>query len=195
MWLLYRIHQALLQYLTTPINKIKIYLSGGSYGIKFHTRGLMLVRNYTGRGGIQIGDNVNINSCCASNTVGGVKTIVYTHSSAQIIIGSDVGISNAIICAKAGITIEDGVTIGAGVSLLDSDFHPLDAQSRHNGNVGTISKPIVIKKNAFIGANVTILKGVTVGEESVVGACSVVSKDIPPREIWAGNPAKFIRRI
>ena len=57
------------------------------------------------------------------------------------------------------------------------------------------SKPVKICKGAFIGAGSYILKGVTIGEKSIVGAGSVVTKDIPSGEIWAGNPAKFIRKV
>ena len=58
-----------------------------------------------------------------------------------------------------------------------------------------ISKPIIINKGVFIGAHSIILKGVTIGNSSVVGAGSVVTKSIPEKEIWAGNPAKFIKKI
>lgn len=58
-----------------------------------------------------------------------------------------------------------------------------------------ITKPVTIKENAFIGAHSTILKGVTIGKNSIIGACSVVTKNVPDNEIWAGNPAKFVKKI
>jgi acetyltransferase-like isoleucine patch superfamily enzyme len=58
-----------------------------------------------------------------------------------------------------------------------------------------VTKPVVIRDGAFIGAHTIVLKGVTIGERSVVGAGSVVTKDIPDGEIWAGNPARFIRKL
>lgn len=57
------------------------------------------------------------------------------------------------------------------------------------------SAPVIIEDNAFIGARSIILKGVTIGANSIIGAGSVVTKSIPANEIWAGNPAKFIRKI
>ena len=57
------------------------------------------------------------------------------------------------------------------------------------------TKPVIIKQNVFIGAHSTILKGVTIGENSIIGACSVVTKNIPDNEVWAGNPAKYIKHL
>jgi acetyltransferase-like isoleucine patch superfamily enzyme len=89
-----------------------------------------------------------------------------------------------------GITIEDGVLIAPKVSLL-SEGHPISPDKRHS----LVPKPIHIKKNAWIGANATILQGVTIGENSVVAAGSVVSKDIPDNVIVGGAPAKIIKEI
>lgn len=55
--------------------------------------------------------------------------------------------------------------------------------------------PVIIKDHVFIGADALILKGVTIGEEAVIGARSVVTKKVPAKEIWAGNPAKFIKNV
>lgn len=60
---------------------------------------------------------------------------------------------------------------------------------------GGKTKPVIIKDGAFIGTDCIILKGVTIGEKSVIGAGSVVTKSVPDGEIWAGNPAKFIRKV
>ncbi len=89
-----------------------------------------------------------------------------------------------------GITIEDGVFIAPKVSLL-SEGHPLSPGSRHSLVPGHIH----LKKNAWIGANATILPGVTVGENAVVAAGAVVSKDVPDNTIVGGIPAKIIKSI
>jgi acetyltransferase-like isoleucine patch superfamily enzyme len=89
-----------------------------------------------------------------------------------------------------GITIEDGVLIAPKVSLL-SEGHPIDSDNRH----ALVPKAIHIKKNAWIGAGVTVLQGVTIGENSVVAAGSVVSNDVPDNVIVGGTPAKIIKEI
>jgi acetyltransferase-like isoleucine patch superfamily enzyme len=89
-----------------------------------------------------------------------------------------------------GITLEDDVLIGPKVNLV-TENHPLDPVDRRS----LISKPIVIKRNAWIGAAATILPGVTIGENSVVAAGAVVTKDVPPNTIVGGVPAKVIKTI
>jgi acetyltransferase-like isoleucine patch superfamily enzyme len=89
-----------------------------------------------------------------------------------------------------GITIEDNVLLAPKVSLL-SEGHPLSRENRHSLTVGHIH----IKKNVWIGANATILQGVTVGENSVVAAGAVVSKDVPDNVIVGGIPARIIKEI
>jgi acetyltransferase-like isoleucine patch superfamily enzyme len=89
-----------------------------------------------------------------------------------------------------GITIEDHVLIGPKVNLI-TENHPLNPADRR----ALICKPIVIKRNAWIGAGATILPGVTIGENAVVAAGAVVSKDVPGNAIVGGVPAKIIKTI
>ena len=100
------------------------------------------------------------------------------------------------ISAYSGITIGDHTLIGTNCMISDTDFHPLEYEKRLANDHDSIrSAPINIGKNVFIGARCIILKGVTIGDGSIVGAGSVVTKNIPPMEIWAGNPAKYIKRV
>ncbi len=107
----------------------------------------------------------------------------------KVKIGNNVAImSNCLMMASGGITIEDNTMLAANVQLI-SNNHDLD-----NRPVITCL-PIHIKKNCWIGAGATILRGITIGENSVVGAGSVVTKDVPDNVIVAGNPAKIIKKI
>lgn len=89
-----------------------------------------------------------------------------------------------------GITIEDNVLIAPKVNLL-SEGHPLAPENRQS----LVPGPIHIKKNAWIGANATILPGVTIGENAVVAAGAVVSKDVSDNTVVGGIPAKIIKGI
>lgn len=103
-------------------------------------------------------------------------------------IGKNVFINfDCIILDLGGIAIDDNVLIGPRVSLL-SESHPVLREKRHFLDTA----PIHIKKNAWIGAGATILKGVTIGENSVVAAGAVVSKDVPDNTVVGGVPAKVI---
>ena len=92
--------------------------------------------------------------------------------------------------ALGGITIEEGVFI-APHCVLATEYHPEDPEMRHS----LLTKPIVIKRNAWIGANATILAGVTIGENAIVAAGAVVNNDVPNNTIVGGVPAKVIRAI
>ena len=89
-----------------------------------------------------------------------------------------------------GITIEDDVQIGPRVNLT-SENHPLDPGDRTT----LIPRPIVIRRNAWIGAGATVLPGVTIGENAVVAAGAVVSRDVPPNTVVAGVPAKVVKTL
>ena len=106
-------------------------------------------------------------------------------------IGKNVFINfDCVFLDLGGITIEDNVLIAPKVSLV-TEGHPTSIEDRHS----LIPQPIRIKKNAWIGANATILGGVTIGENSIVAAGAVVSKDVPDNSIVGGVPAKFIKNI
>lgn len=151
------------------------------------------------RSNFKIGKNFKINNIAASNPIGrNAQCMFVVRENAFLYIGQNVGMSGVTIVCQKKITIKDNVKIGGNVCIYDTDFHSLDKNNRKNqvmDNANTIRKDIFIDDNAFIGAHTTILKGVYIGKNSIIGACSVVTKRIPKNEIWAGNPAKFIRKI
>ncbi len=115
----------------------------------------------------------------------------YSDFGENISIGKNVFINHACtFMDRGGITIEDNVLIGPKVNLVTTN-HPINPVERR----ATISNPILIKKGAWIGIGVTILPGVTIGENSIVAAGAVVSKDVPDNVIVGGIPAKFIKSI
>jgi acetyltransferase-like isoleucine patch superfamily enzyme len=99
------------------------------------------------------------------------------------------------ICSAECITIGDHVALGANSVVIDTDFHPLTTEARRIDSSAGKTAPVVIENEVFIGMNCLILKGVTIGQGSVVGANSVVTRDVPPGYIVAGNPARVIRQL
>lgn len=112
-----------------------------------------------------------------------------------ITIGENSGLSNTHITARVSVTIGKDVNIGSDCRIYDNDFHSVNYEDRIHGDKNINAAPIIIKDGAFIGTRSIILKGVTICERSIVGAGSVVTKSIPHDEVWAGNPAQFIKRL
>ncbi|WP_312792515.1 sugar O-acetyltransferase [Sphingobacterium sp.] len=120
-----------------------------------------------------------------------VFTPLYVNYGKNTIIGKNVFINfDCVFLDLGGITIEDNVLIAPKVSLL-TEGHPVQPQNRQSLTVA----PIRVKKNVWIGANATILPGVTIGENAVVAAGSIVNKDVPDNTIVGGIPAKIIKTI
>ena len=115
----------------------------------------------------------------------------YTNLGVFTTLGRNVFINHACsFLDLGGITIEDEVLIGPRVNLV-TESHPLEPEDRK----ALITKPVTIKRGAWIGAGATILPGVTIGENAVVAAGSVVSRDVPANTIVAGVPAKIVKSI
>lgn len=116
----------------------------------------------------------------------------YTAGGNEIRVGQNVFVNqNCTFYDLGGLDIGDDVMIGPNVSIITAS-HPLDPAQRR---AATIGKPIAIERNVWIAAGATIIGGVTVGENSVVAAGSVVTKDIPANTLVGGNPARIIRSI
>lgn len=115
----------------------------------------------------------------------------YTNFGRFITLGKNVFINHTCsFLDLGGITIEDDVLIGPKVNLV-TENHPLDPADRQT----LLLKPIVIKRNVWIGAAATILPGVTIGENSVIAAAAVMTKDVPANTVAGGVPGKIIKSI
>ena len=115
----------------------------------------------------------------------------FTAGGDEIRVGRNVFVNqNCTFYDLGGLDIADDVLIGPNVSLITAG-HPLEPSQRRT----TIGKPIVIEKGVWITAGATVIGGVTVGENSVVAAASVVTRDVPPNTLVGGNPARVIRSI
>lgn len=139
---------------------------------------------------VTIGGNCTFNSTHRSNLIG-----IYTpcmistiKKNAVIEIGNNCGFSGTVIgCAKY-IKLGNNVRCGANTMITDSDWHTEDARTGKD-------QEIVIEDNVWLGYGVKVLKGVHIGENSLIGACSIVTKDIPANVVAAGNPCKIIKNL
>ena len=137
-------------------------------------------------------DLVNLYGCTIR---AGTKIGAFVEIQKQSEIGRSCKISShTFICS--GVTVDDDVFVGHGVMFINDRF------PRATGNDGKLKsqndwecEPTLIKRRASIGSNATILSGITIGEEAVIGCGSVVTRDVPDRAVVAGNPARFLRYI
>ncbi len=177
-------------HLMLVINNVK-YGSIHSNGMPYFCVGLS--------GVCRIGKNFSMNNGLRFNPIGFPQPCtIYVGEGARLTIGDNVGISQASIICHKDIEIQDNVKMGGGTKVYDTDFHSIDYNKRRISREDMANKKmakVTIEHDAFIGAGCLILKGVTIGACSIVGAGSVVTKSVPANQIWAGNPAKYIRDL
>lgn len=178
------IRRIIVLYISTIIAKIKCSLWNIPCGKKLKTYGSILFYKEPGSK-ISIGDHCCFNSSDLLNFRGiNHRCILQTGSStAEIKIGNGCSFSGVSIVCDNQVILHDNVRVGANSSIADRDGH--------GGGV----KPVEIKENVWLGMNVIVLKGVTIGENSIIGAGSIVTKDIPANVVAAGNPCKVIKEI
>lgn len=138
-----------------------------------------------------IGDNTNIWQFCVVFPEAKIGT--GCNICANVLIENEVVIGNNVT-VKSGVQLWDGVTLEDNVFVGPNVTFTNDLFPRSKNPDWKLSKTVV-KKGASIGANATILCGITIGENAMIGAGSVVTKDVPSGEVWVGNPARFFKQI
>lgn len=114
--------------------------------------------------------------------------------SGQVSVGRNCSLNGCWIGCDHSVTIADDCLI-SDCYLLDTDYHNLDPRLRHAPAGSKVTAPVVIERNAWIGANSTVMKGVTVGQDSVVGLGSVIRKSVPAGVVVIGNPQQIVKRF
>ena len=139
---------------------------------------------------ISIAGNCKFNSLSDSNLMGINRPCIISTlaEGAEIEIGSGCGFSGTVLSSAVRIVLGKSVRCGANTLITDTDWHTDDSRSNPDA-------PVTIERNVWLGANVTVLKGVIIGENTVVGAGSLVARSLPPNVIAVGSPAKVIRPI
>lgn len=170
------------------LNKVRVYLWGIKIGKDSKFKGHCYFKRFKDSK-IIIGNKFTaISTSKAPNLIYRPCTIMTSKEHAELIIGNNVGMSGTVIACFKKITIGNNVRIGANCFIFDGDFHLNDKRVMP-------PKEVKIEDNVWLGMNVTILKGVTIGENSIIGAGSIVSQSIPSNVIAAGNPCKIIRQL
>jgi maltose O-acetyltransferase len=147
-----------------------------------------------GKGSLHIGNGSSLGCGYAPRLGKGEVFLQARHPNAKIVMGESNAVGNNVaMVANEQITIGDNCLIGELVTIYDCDFHEINPATR-NRSVG-LTKPVSIGNNVWLGSRVLVLKGVTIGDNSVIAAASVVTKSIPANCLAAGNPAKIIRLI
>ena len=145
---------------------------------------------------ITIGDNFYLSSGNGVNPIASnLQADVYVEPGAALTIGNNVGMSSTRLWIHESARIGNNVKIGGCVLITDTDAHPMDYMARRSSNEGTKSAPVVIEDDVWVGAHCIILKGVTIGARSIIGAGSVVTKSIPADCVAAGNPCQVIKNL
>lgn len=192
----YRCYLALCTARDTAIGRAKLWVFGRAVlGAHVTAAGPIRVKVFPG-GKLVIGDGVRLQSGFRYNPVGQeCVTGIWVGQDGRLDIESGVGLSGTTIVCLEHVTIGRNTLVGGGARIYDTDFHVLDPEQRRLNPHGVKQAPIRIGSDCFIGGYSTILKGVTIGDGAVIGAGSVVAKDVPAGQIWAGNPARFIRLV
>lgn len=150
---------------------------------------------YLGQGTIVIGRHVDLGWPTSPRFYCGYIHLEAATPHARIELCDGVQLNNNAFLKSEGpgITVEAHALLGSGVAILDSDFHDLRPTHRRGG--APAMAPVRLGENVFVGDGVRILKGVSVGAHSVIGAGSVLTRSIPEGVVAAGNPARVIREI
>lgn len=179
--------------LSLPLIRLQFALQSIDWGKGWRIWGCPILQCHRGSQ-IVIGDYADLRSWPGTNPLTPNHPVVLATrcSGARIQIGHHCGFTGTTLVAAESIEIGNWVVVGANCTIVDTDFHPLAAAERRLHVLDGTHKPIMIEDEVFVGMNSLILKGVTLGRGCVIGAGSVVTRDVPPGMIAAGNPARVI---
>ena len=146
---------------------------------------------------MSFGPGLGLRSSVRSNPLAPYHPVVLStwQKDARLEVGANFAMTGGTLCAAEKIIIGNNVAVGANAIITDTDFHTLDWKQRRLESSGGRSAAVVVKDDVFIGMNCLVLKGVTIGQGSVIGAGSVVCMDVPSDVVVAGNPARMVREL
>lgn len=151
---------------------------------------LQIAPGVTIKGELKISGSVKVTIASGSRL--GKRVVIY--GSGHVTVGQNVSLNGACIGCERSIDIGDECLI-SDCFLADSDYHNLEPHLRHLPPVEKASAPIVIGRNVWIGARATVMKGVQIGDNSVIGLGSVVRKSVPENVVVIGNPQQIVKHF
>lgn len=179
-----------------PYIRLMFTLNGVRWGKGWHIFGMPILQRHR-KSTFQLGDGLELRSWQSSNPLAPNHPVSLATRTPDAIlrVGRSCGLTGATLVAAERIEIGDRVLIGANSTVMDTDFHPLTRSARDVDILAGAHAPIIIEDDVFIGMNCIILKGVTIGHDSVIGAGSVVTRDVPPYSVAVGSPVHVVRRL
>ncbi len=181
-------------YILSPILKIILILNGVTFGKNIGIYGVPRIQN---KGKIEIGSNARLtstnNAYNSGNLIGGCY--LRTSKGAEILIGDEVFLNGTSIVSEIQVRLGSRIMIGANTLIFDTNTHTISPTNRIRNTNNVKKAPVSIEDDVWIGSNCIILKGVKIGQGSIVAAGSVVTSHVEPFSVYAGNPAKLIRKI
>lgn len=192
----WKVHNGLWRWLAYPRVRWLFARNGIPWGHGWHIFGVPVLQKHR-HSRMSFGPGMGLRSSVQSNPLAPNHAVVLVtwQAKAELIVGANFAMTGGTLCAAKRITIGNNVALGANSTIVDTDFHPLDASSRRTDSSAGACRPVVIEDDVFIGMNCLILKGVRIGHDSVVGAGSVVTQDVPAGVVAAGNPAHVVRQL
>jgi acetyltransferase-like isoleucine patch superfamily enzyme len=184
------------RWLILPWVRLDFALNGVAWGKGWRVYGSPILQKHR-NSRMQFGAHLQLRSSPHSNPLGPNRPVILAtwRPGAVLELGDHFAITGGTICAAERIVVGHGVTVGANTIIVDTDFHPLGPEHRHRNPNQAAPAPITIEDDVFVGMQCLVLKGVTLGRGCVIGAGSVVTRDVPPGALAAGNPARVIDTV
>jgi len=192
----WKVRNELRRWLAYPAARLLFAWHGISWGPGWRIHGLPIIQKH--RASLMVfGPGLQLRSFVRSNPLGPNHPVILTTRSggARLEVGENFAMTGGALCAASRIKIGDNVAVGANSVIVDTDFHPIDPELRKSNSSDGKCAEVIIEDDVFIGMNCLILKGVTIGRGSIIGAGSVVTGNVPSGVIFAGNPARLIRGL